>query len=385
MKAAPDEEYEREKGGLGFLPKVNEVFTSELLKAADHTSELTWGAARELVDQVNSLRAGGGGVDLLSLVRRLVTTASFRFSYGPGAGNPLARDPGLLEAVWDFDRGVGTMLTGLPPWLLAPKAYRGRERIAKAFEKFIESGGMEEGACGLMKKRVEVARMYGFSLEALARTEVSLFFAAIVNTATAGFWVLARLAEDQELLRAVREELTEAGVVANGKVSLAKIKEGHGVRKLTAVVRECLRLTSDTYSTRKVMEDVMLGERYWLKKGSMLQISGGTMHADPRIWGEDVNKFRADRFLSLEKESRLPTGFRAFGGGKTVCPGRYFALMEILVFVSSMVTKFDMDLAAGCRVPEKEDKVMPVHVLEPKSKVMVELKVRDGGEILVGE
>lgn len=380
MKAPEDE---KEKGGLGFLPKVNEVFTAELLKAADHTSELTWGAARELIDQVNSLPAGNR-VDLLALARRIVTTASFRFSYGASDENPLTKDPGLLEAVWDFDEGIGTMLTGIPPWLIVPKAYRGRERIAKAFERFIESGGME-GACDLMKKRVEVARMYGFSLEALAKTEVSLFFAAIVNTATTGFWVLARLAENQELLRGIREELTDAGVVVDGKVSLAKMKEGNGVKKLTAVVRECLRLTSDTYSTRKVMVDVMLGERYWLKKGSMLQISGGTMHADPRIWGEDVKEFRADRFLSLEKENRLPMGFRAFGGGKTICPGRYFALMEILVFVSIMVTKFDLHLAAGCRVPEKEDKVMPVHVLEPKSKVMVELKVRDGREIVVGE
>ena len=76
-----------------------------------------------------------------------------------------------------------------------------------------------------------------------------------------------------------------------------------------------------------------------------------------------------------------PAAFRAFGGGKTLCPGRHFATNEILAFVAMIVLMFDIDSPdggkQGLRIPEKDDGVMPVHILEPKVPVKVLIRLRD--------
>jgi len=83
-----------------------------------------------------------------------------------------------------------------------------------------------------------------------------------------------------------------------------------------------------------------------------------------------------------------PAAFRAFGGGKTLCPGRHFATHEILAFVAMVVLTLDIESVEGkdktIAVPEKDDGVMPVHILEPKTDVRVKVRVRrDGGRLVV--
>jgi len=174
---------------------------------------------------------------------------------------------------------------------------------------------------------------------------------------------------------------------------------------LMGVLRECLRVGSDNYSTRLVKEDTMLAGRWFLRKGCVVQIAGGVIHADERIWGGDAGEFNPGRFLGGKTKSEEngngvgnghsngggnstnvhPAAFRAFGGGKTLCPGRHFATNEILAFVAMIVLTFDIESLDGgpIRVPEKDDGVLPVHILEPKEHVRVRVVVRDGRRIEV--
>ena len=127
------------------------------------------------------------------------------------------------------------------------------------------------------------------------------------------------------------------------------------------------------------------------------------MHADARIWGDSVSEFCPERFLngpngqvsspgpkhdgSNENKERQkpvhPAAFRAFGGGATLCPGRHFAQAEILGFVAMVLLRFDLvSTAAGgtVQIPGKKDDVLPIHILEPKEKVMVQIGTRKGWE-----
>ena len=78
---------------------------------------------------------------------------------------------------------------------------------------------------------------------------------------------------------------------------------------------------SDVLSSRVVTTDTMLQDKYFLRKGSILQISGGVMHSDAKIWGDDVDEFDPERFLNApngqvtsrsEKQSKSvhPAAFR---------------------------------------------------------------------------
>ncbi|KAI1500888.1 cytochrome P450 [Biscogniauxia marginata] len=415
------------------------------LGPGSYLTELTLDAARELQSEVAtfaaSIDAGTGDSrvaapprDLLVWIRHFVTAATAKYLYGPQ--NPIALDPGLEEAFWNFDHGLGMLLMGMFPSVTAHQAYAGRERLAGAIARYLESGRHEmAGASRIIQERVRIALRHGWTLRAAARSELSFLFAGIVNMTTTTFWIVLQIFADPALLATVREEVGlvlkpadkededeeehntigndgRSGVRTKYRLNVADLRERCPM--LVAVYRECLRLGSDNYSTRVVKEDTLLAGRYFLRKDAVVQIAGGVIHADPSIWGDDAGEFNPGRFLPKNNNSNgnggddtgqrpgavagagrqnqgiHPAAFRAFGGGKTLCPGRHFAMSEILSFVALVVLHFDIEgvppdggsSSSGkkrIRVPRKNDGVLPVHILEPVTSVMVRIVRRREG------
>ncbi|KAK1832500.1 cytochrome P450 [Podospora conica] len=380
------------------------------LGPGDALAALTKLAVRDLAGQVNAYAAAHDRdpevvPDLLVWLRHFVAVSTAEYLYGPR--NPLAVEAGLEEAFWDFDHGIGGLLAGVVPRVTARRAYAGRERLVAAFTEYLEGGRhLEEGASEIVRRRVEILRGYGLPMGEAARSEVSFLFAGIVNTATTAFWTVVHVFARPGLLRRVRAELMAGAVTeldfGGGKptrlLDLEAVKAGRGSPTLGAVVREALRTGSDNYSTRLVGEDTMLAGRWWVGKGSVVQVAGGVIHEDEAIWGDSAAEFDPLRFLNgsgkgeEEKQKKVhPAAFRAFGGGKTLCPGRHFATYEIVAFAAMIILTFDLEAVDGkgkvggkIVVPAKEDGVLPVHILEPKTAVKVKVRVReDGGEIVV--
>ncbi|KAI1458084.1 cytochrome P450 [Annulohypoxylon moriforme] len=379
----------------GFLADIQDMVYA-WLGPGSYLEELSLAAAHEMRDEISAITPDPAkSVDLLSWVRHLVTVSTAKYLYGPQ--NPIAVDPSLETSFWDFDHGLGSLLMNILPSITARKAHLGREKLSAALLVYLEAGLHKTGS-SIVQRRVEIALEHGWTLPAVAREELSFLFAGIVNATTSTFWILAYLYADPLLLSYVREEVqaileTSEPDSASGKSKLHLTDLRDNCPVLVAVYRECLRLGSDTYSTRLVKEDHMLANQYFLAKNSVVQIAGGVIHADGRIWGEDVDEFNPKRFLAKTKEGDVkleaevrgaakpkqnnsfhPAAFRAFGGGKTLCPGRHFAMNEILAFVALVVLQFDMKPARGgdkIEVPRKNDGVLPVHILEPVRPVEV--------------
>ncbi|KAB5566431.1 cytochrome P450 [Coniochaeta sp. 2T2.1] len=397
---------EGEDGG-GFLGGVRSVVYGALGQGRE-LEDLSLRAGRELSCEVatwvQKVDGKGETVDLLIWVRHFVAQGTGRLLYG--RDNPLASGQEMEDAFWDFDHGLGGLLAGVFPGWTARKAWRGREKLAAAFEEWIRDGRYrEEDVPDIVKQRIRIAEEHGFSTAAAARSEVSFLFAGIVNTATTTFWTLLQIFARAGLRDVVRGEVercvSEDGAEGEGRLSLEKLKTDCPV--LLAVVRECLRLGSDTYSVRLVKTDTELaGGRYMLKVGSVVQIAGGVMHADQTIWGDNADLFDHTRFLTTAREANgnghrsegenrpkvqqsvsggvHPAAFRAFGGGKTLCPGRHFAINEILAFLAVIVLTLDIEAADGSgkiKIPRKNDSVLPVHVLEPVEPVKVMVRRRE--------
>ncbi|KAF8187069.1 cytochrome P450 [Mycena galopus ATCC 62051] len=262
------------------------------------------------------------------------------------------------------------------------KAYSGRERLVSALADYLEAGTYKT-ASKIVQERVVLALQHGWTLRAAARSELSFLFAGIVNTTTSTFWIVLQLFADAELLRTVREEIEAILTSDNDAQTLAIDDLKNKCPVLSAVYRECLRLNSDNNSVRVVKEDTLLSDRWFLAKDSVVQIAGGVIHADSAIWGSDVDTFDHKRFLDKEKGKERqvhPAAFRAFGGGKTLCPGRHFAMNEILSFVALVVLQLDITGEDGGRinVPRKNDGVLPVHILEPAVPALVSIRPREG-------
>ncbi|KAM7195224.1 putative cytochrome p450 protein [Naviculisporaceae sp. PSN 640] len=398
----------------GFLADIHDMVYS-YLGPGNELNELSLEATRQLTREVDDFVTGTLGtgkegieVNLLHWIRHFVTVATAKFLYGPEnpltwSGTPSLERTELEQAFWDFDGGIGQLLIGIVPSLTARKPYRGREKLANALANYLEEGKWKS-ASKIVQNRVEIALRHGWTLQQTSRSEVSFLFAGIVNTATTTFWVILQLFASssssssqegllstvrKELEAVVEEQLDETRKTGERKrvLSLDKVKNGTACPTLMAVFRECLRVGSDNYSTRLVKTDTMLAGRYFLKKDSVVQIAGGVMHADERIWGGDAGVFNPGRFLSSSSGNVHPAAFRAFGGGKTLCPGRHFATNEILAFVAMIVLTFDLEpvtMGKGTgqgkgkiKVPEKDDNVLPVHILEPKEDVFVRVLLRN--------
>ncbi|OAQ99453.1 hypothetical protein LLEC1_03972 [Akanthomyces lecanii] len=186
------------------------------------------------------------------------------------------------------------------------------------------------------------------SPDTIARSSLSFLLAGIVNTTTTTFWVFMRLFTDPQLLVSAREEINAAlvaGEARNGRDTLSITLVRDRCAILSAVFREGLRVGSENLSVRPFKEDTMLVKKQFLQNGAVVQISGGAIHSDRSIWGDDVDEFNSSRFLGAKARAGRfqPAAFRRFGGGKTPCPSRHFAINEVLLLTAMIILAFDLE------------------------------------------
>ena len=390
-------------GEHGFYPDIHDlVYTA--LSPGETLDDLLSSATREFSIQVQSyahllVDEHGKDEDLLDWMAHFVTIATARFLYG--SENPIDANPHLEQAFWDFDRGLFGLLVNILPFLTTRKAWKGREALASAFTTYLESNNHQRGSNKIIRRRCEIAKNHGWSIEMIARSELSFLFAGISNTSITSFWMILHIVSRPDLMKQALEELKKSlepcGPDAKARqISIAKIKNHCPL--FVSIYRETLRFGSENFSSRVVTTDTLLSDTYLLRKDAIVQISGGIIHADQTIWGADANEFNPRRFLTTdknvegntekgngtEKPSPIhPAAFRSFGGGTTLCPGRHFATSEILGLAALVLLTFDIQPAEGDRIeiPRKKDDVLPIHILEPDKHVKVKIKLRDNADV----
>lgn len=143
----------------------------------------------------------------------------------------------------------------------------------------------------------------------------------------------------------------------------------HGCPVLMSCYRETNRLANQNTGARYVLKDTLLtddsddGKRsYLLKKGMYVTWPAKRMHHDEDIWG-NADEFDPWRFVpassrkdkdqgtvSTQIEKKRRQAYIPFGGGTHLCPGRNFALAEILGFMCILVLGFDVHFANAVTV-----------------------------------
>ncbi|TFY56401.1 hypothetical protein EVJ58_g7669 [Rhodofomes roseus] len=74
------------------------------------------------------------------------------------------------------------------------------------------------------------------------------------------------------------------------------------------------------------------------------------IHADPAIWGPDAQEFRPERWLEgdsalpeMVKMIRAPGHLLTFGDGPKTCLGKYFAMAEFKIVISTIMRRFRIE------------------------------------------
>lgn len=112
----------------------------------------------------------------------------------------------------------------------------------------------------------------------------------------------------------------------------------------TACLQESQRCFPAQWIGREAIEDDVIGG-HRIRRGTTVFIPVHEIHHDPRWW-PDPETFDPGRFLQDAKD-RPRSAYLPFGGGRRICIGQSFALMEMALIAAIMSQRFVFDLAPG--------------------------------------
>lgn len=197
----------------------------------------------------------------------------------------------------------------------------------------------------------------------------NIYFAGHESTAVALSWCLMLLALHPDWQAHVREETAQVcqGGVLDAE-SLSKIK------MVTMVIQEALRLYPPAaFVSREALEKTQIGH-ITVPKGVCTWTLIPTLHRDPDIWGQDANEFKPERFANgVSSACKIPHAYVPFGLGPRLCLGRNFALVQLKVVLTLIISKFTFSLSPKyIHSPTYRMIVEPghgVHILVQRSKL----------------
>ena len=346
--------------------------------------ELTQSVVKGLTVAANKLaRTTSPKIRLSEWIRRELTLAASNAVYGPA--NPLA-DDATDAAYLHFERG----LTGLLflPRFIARKADEGRRHTVETLTRYLQTKAYLTGS-GYVQSRVEVGPKYNMSMDDTARMELGGLTALTSTANPTAFWLTCAIYSRPALLEALREELqcildidSSNSETRSYTLDVTKVKENCPL--FVSVFQETLRHVSLGATIRLVLDDTPINDRYLLKKNAVIMIPAATLHSDPAVFGPEADQFDPYRFVPKAKGTnhKVPQGgFRAFGGGTSLCPGRHFAVTEIFALVGLLVLRYDLTPIAKdgeWRIPAPNTNNMAVAVPAAQGDIEVSFKLRKG-------
>ncbi|KAI1432770.1 Pfs, NACHT and ankyrin domain protein [Xylaria sp. CBS 124048] len=326
--------------------------------------------------------------DLAQLFREVIGASALKSILGPTI---FRLNPSFVEDMFTFDKIFPKFAPGLPAFMM-PETYRSRDRLVNQFkdwyrfarEHFDPSKIDEDGdgdpfwGSGMMRSRQEnILKVDEHDDDALARVDLGLAWATIGNVVLSAMFSSFHIFKDKELLGRVRQDvqqyLGQTSVYEADPAQLAK-----NVPLLSSIYAETLRVYIKVYSAfGSAHEEVNLG-KWRLPRGALAVISSEPSHMDPNFWntqnGEHpVQSFWADRFIvdpsspesgpvSPSHRKRVPKpekenddapffsmegcegAWIPYGGGYSMCPGRFFARNIIVLTSAILATECDVEV-----------------------------------------
>ena len=178
--------------------------------------------------------------------------------------------------------------------------------------------------------------------DAQLRDEVmTIFLAGQETTAIALGWTWYLLSQHET----VRQRLhTEIDTVLNGRTPA--VTDLPRLRYVERVVKESMRLYPPAWviSRCAIEDDVIGGCR--IPAGAIVLVSPYVTHRHPRFWANPED-FDPDRFEASRHAERPLFAYFPFGGGPRQCIGNSFAMMELVLVVTTIAQQCQLNLSLG--------------------------------------
>lgn len=340
--------------------------------------------------------------------------------------------PDVLEDLWKFDSQFNLLFLGAPTWFPLPQlsaAYAARARLNRAMSSFHAAFAATEAdkdpgfdwqdlddVSEVMQARTRRWIKTGLHPKVTGPGDLPVLWAMNVNSNMAVFWLLIYIISDPNLLAEILDEIAPfakanrpdpaiSGFPIPEPPTLSLDIDGliNSCPMFKATYYETLRIASAAFAYKEVVSDLTLSESHEdaalrnekpqsfnIPSGEYVSIPYGTHHHDPDYF-PDPSTFDPRRFIiagdtETNQEKKGSKGgsrglsadigtIRPFGGGGTACKGRLFAEREILAFVASFITMWDIQPADG--KPWKVPGHVPASgVVRPDREVRVKMKLK---------
>lgn len=171
------------------------------------------------------------------------------------------------------------------------------------------------------------------------RDEMITLFSAGHETSANGLnWTFYNLNKYPEITAKVVEEIQT--VLQGRRPTPADLMRLSYTRQ---VLMEVMRLYPPAWAIgREPLEDDVI-DGYLIPKGTAVVMAPYAIHRNPAFW-QDPEKFDPSRFESEKMKSRHKFAYMPFGGGPRLCIGKDFAIMEMLVVLALVLSKYEVKL-----------------------------------------
>ena len=292
-----------------------------------------------------------GVIDLPHAMNELTVKVASRCLLGQEVRAHLDSD--FAESYRDLQKGINTLGFFLPK--LPTSGHRARDRARKVVSKLFSEIMTERRRTAVerddfMQSLMEARYKDGTAISDDQITGILLtaLFAGHHTSAVLATWTCLELLRDQDYLSLIRDEMREVYGSTDG-MSLDTLK---AQIVLERAVRENERLHPPLIIlVRKALKTLHYKD-YVIPAGTLAMVSPAVAHRLDHVFA-DPHRFNPHRFAPPHAEDRQHRyTLIGFGGGKHICMGKHFAILQLKAIWTVLFDRFDFSFESEFPPPD---------------------------------
>jgi cytochrome P450 len=198
----------------------------------------------------------------------------------------------------------------------------------------------------------------GMSDELVLSESMQLLVAGHETSSNALSWLLYLLSSRPDCLEKLRQEFDS--VLGDAPLGYADVPK---FTFATQVIQEGLRLYPPFWMVdRMALSDDHAGDLV-IPRGSTVVVFVYGAHHSSRHW-ENPESFDPERFSKANEKLHTPFAYLPFGAGPRGCIGGNYAMLQILMILSVLLRKYDLQLTPGQMIEAR-----PMVILRPRDGI----------------
>lgn len=254
-----------------------------------------------------------------------------------------------------------TLQPYLNPWFAASGELRRHEAMRMRADgvllEYIKDRRQQPPGQDLLQTLMDARYSDGEGMsDALVLSEsMQLLVAGHETSSNALSWLLYLLSSRPECLGRVREEFDT--VLGDAPLTHGDVPK---FPFTTQVIQEALRLYPPFWMIdRMAVEDDRVGDMVIPQGSTVIVFVYGAHHAT-KHWA-DPETFEPERFAKENEKQRTPFSYVPFGAGPRGCIGGNYAMLQILMILSVLLRRYDLQLTPGQIIEAR-----PMIILRPR-------------------